>query len=67
MATGIPQGTVTDDGGHKRKFSFDVVVVPGMESNLFSVPTAMRKGVATLFHPDKPRLEYADVVFPMNV
>ena len=67
VATGIVQGTVTIDGGHKRQFSFDALVVPGMGSNLFSVTTAMQKGIATLFHPDKPRLEYDDVVLPMNV
>ena len=38
-----------------------------MGSNLFSVTTAMQKGIATSFHPDKPRLEYDDVVLPMNV
>ena len=27
----------------------------------------MYKGIATLFHPDKPRLEYDNVVLPMNV
>ena len=35
VATRIVQGTVTDDGGGKRQLSFDVVVVPGMGSNLF--------------------------------
>ena len=38
-----------------------------MGSNLFSATTAMQKGIATLFHPDKPRLEYDNVVLPMNV
>ena len=40
-ATGIAQGTVTDDGGHKRQFSLDAVVVSGMGSNLYSVTTAI--------------------------
>ena len=66
VATGIVivQDTVTDDGGHEWQFSFDDVVLPGMGSNLFSVTTAMQEGIATLFHPDKPRLEYDDVVLP---
>ena len=38
-----------------------------MGSNLFSVTTAMQKGNATLFHPNKPRLEYDDIVVPMHV
>ncbi|CAB1118025.1 unnamed protein product [Ectocarpus sp. CCAP 1310/34] len=35
-------------------------------TNLFSVTLAMLKGVETLFHPDNPRLESGDVVFPMQ-
>ena len=58
------QGTVTDD---KRQLSFDAVVVSGMGSNLFSVNTAMQKGLATLHNPDKPRFEYDDVGLPVNV
>ena len=38
-----------------------------MGSNLLSVTTAIQKGIATLFHPDKPRLAYDDIVLPMNV
>ena len=67
VGNGIFQDTVTDDGGHKMQFSFDAVVVRGMGSDLFSVTTTMQKGITTLFHPDKPRLEYDDVVLPMNV
>ena len=67
VATGIVQATVTDFGGHRRQLYFDAFVVPGMGSNLVSVITTMQKGIATLSHPDKPRLEYDDVVLPMNV
>ena len=38
-----------------------------MGFNLFSGTAAMQKKIATLFHADKPRLEYDDVVLPMNV
>ena len=31
VATGIVQGTVTDNGGHKIQFSFDPGVVPGRD------------------------------------
>ena len=49
VATGIVRGTVTDDGGHERQFSFDAVVLSGTGSNLFSSTTAMQKGIATYF------------------
>ena len=37
VATGIVQGTVIDDGGRERNFSFQAVVVSVMGANLFSV------------------------------
>ena len=67
VATGTVRGTISDDGGLERVVSFHAVVVPGMGANLFSVTEAMRKGVATIFHPDKPRLEVDDIVLPMNL
>ena len=54
VATGIVRGTVTDDGGHERQFSFDAVVVPGMGSNLFPVTTAMQKGLLRYFTLTSP-------------
>ena len=65
VATGTVRGTISDDG-LERVLSFHAVVVPGMGVNLFSVTEAMRKGIATIFHPDKPRLEVHDIVPPMN-
>lgn len=64
VVTGVVQDTVADDGGHERIFSFDAILVPGMVSNLFSV--TWQKGIATLFYPDKPRLEYDDLALPMS-
>ena len=66
VAMGTVHGTVTDDGGNKRHNSFRAVVVPVLGTNLFSVTTAMLKGVTTLFHPANPRLEKAGVVLPMQ-
>ena len=56
----------------KQPFSFHAVLVPGLGSNLFSVCNAWVQGIATLFHPAKPRLEYSevdygDVALPMNL
>ena len=62
VSTGTVRGTISDDGGLERVVSFHAVVVPEMGANLFSVTEAMRKGVATIFHPDKPRLEVDNIV-----
>ena len=67
VATGTVRGTISDDGGLERVVSFRAVVVPGMCANLFSVTEAMRKGIATIFLPEKPRLEVDDIVLPMNL
>ena len=60
VATGTVQGTVIDDGGRERNFFFQATVVPGMGANMFSVTEAMSKGVSTIFHPHKPRMEFDD-------
>ena len=67
VATGTVQGTVIDDGVRESNFSFQAVVVPGMGANLFSVTEATWKGVSTIFHPNKPRMEFDDIVLPMNL
>ena len=41
--------------------------MPGMGANLFSVTEAMWKGVSTIFHPHKLRMEFDDIVPPMNL
>ncbi|CAB1110628.1 unnamed protein product [Ectocarpus sp. CCAP 1310/34] len=66
VTTGTIFGAVTDDNGNDRHVSLRVILVSGLGTNLFSVTLAMLKGVATLFHPDNPRLESGDVVFPMQ-
>ena len=38
-----------------------------MGSNQFSVTTSIQTEIVTIFHPDNPRLQYDDVVLPMNV
>ena len=53
--------------GRTGKFSFRVVLVPGLGTNLFSVTAALSNGVASLFYPDKPRLESGSTVVPMKI
>ena len=67
VATGTVLGTVTDDRENKQYVSFSVAVVPELGINLFSVTTAMQKGVALLFYPTNPRLEKeGSAVLPMR-
>ena len=67
IATGTICGAVTDDSGNDRLIHFRVIIVlPGLDTNLFSVTAAMLKGVATLFHPTNPRMEKDGVVVPMQ-
>ena len=67
VATCTVHGTISDGGGLERVVSVGAVVVPRMGAKLFSVTEAMRKGVATIFHPDKPRLEVDDIILPINL
>lgn len=55
VATGTVNGTVVDDGGTECHASFRAAVLPGLGTNLFSVTSAMLKGVATVFYSDNPR------------
>ena len=66
--TGIIFDAVTDNCGNALHVSFRVVLVPGLGTNLFSVTSAMQKGVASLFYPENPRLESEseNVVIPME-
>ena len=56
-AEGMPQGLVTDDNGNQILVRVHIVVVPGIGRNLFSVMTAAKKGIATIFDNENPRLE----------
>ncbi|MEP4209297.1 hypothetical protein [Marinobacter alexandrii] len=66
VAAGTINGTITDDGGNKRAFSFRAIIVPGLGTNLFSVSLAMVEGMAALFYQDKPWLEKGNLVVLMK-
>ena len=66
ITTGTIFAAVTDDNGKDRRVLFRVSLVPDLGTNLFFVTAAMQKGVATLVHPVNPRLEWGEVVIPMQ-
>ena len=41
--------------------------MPGLGANLFFVTEEMYKGVSTIFHPHKPRMEFDEIVLPINL
>ena len=47
-AEGVLQGLVTDDNDNQMLVRVDIVVLPGIGRNLFSVMTAGKKGIATI-------------------
>ena len=51
---GVLQGLITDDNGNQILVRVDIVVVPGIERNLFSVMTAAKKGITTIFDYENP-------------
>ena len=60
------QGLVADDNGNQILVRVDIVVVPGIGRNLFSVMTAAKKGIATIFDYENPRLEGLNVTVPLG-
>ena len=60
-AEGVLQGLVTDDNGNQILVRVDIVVVPGIGCNLFSVMIAPEKGILDILDYENPRLEGSDV------
>ena len=63
---GVVQGLVTDSYGNKILVRVDIVVVPGIGRNLFSVMTAAKKVIVTVFDYENPRLEGSNVTVPLR-
>ena len=63
---GMLQGLVTDDNGNQILVRVDIVVVPEIGRNLFSVMTAAKKGIATIFDYENPRLEGINTTVPLR-
>ena len=62
----VLQGPVTDDNGNQILVRVDMVMVPGIGRNLFSVMTAAKKGIATIFDYENPKLEGFNVTVPLR-
>ena len=62
---GILQGVITDNCGNGQLVRIQVLVVPTIERNLFSVKTATRNGIVSIFDRENPRLEAFGVTFPL--
>ena len=65
-AEGVLQGLVADDNGNQILVWVVIVVVPGIGRNLFSVMTATKKGITTIFGYENPRLEGFNVTVPLR-
>ena len=63
---GVLQDLITDDYGNQILVRVDIVVVPGIGRNLFSVMTAAEKGIATIFDYKNPRLEVINATVPLR-
>ena len=65
-AKGILQGLVTDNHGEQHLARIAILIVPSIGRNLFSVKSATKKGVGSIFDFDKPRLELSDATVPVR-
>ena len=63
---GVLQGLATNGNGNQIFVRVDIVVVPGIGRNLFSVMTAPKKGIATIFDYENPKLERFNVTVPLQ-
>ena len=63
---GVLQSLVTDDNGNQILVRVDNVVAPRIGRNLFSVMTAGKKNIATIFDYENPRLEGFNVTVPLR-
>ena len=65
-AEGVLQGLVTDDYGNQILVTVDIMVVPRIGRNLFSVRTAAKKGIVAIFDYENSRLGGFNVTVPLR-
>ena len=63
---GVLLGLVTDDNGNQILVRVDIVLVPGIGRDLFSVTTVTKKDIVTIFHYENSRLEGFSVTEPLR-
>ena len=65
-AEGVLQSYITDNCGEPHLVGIAIVIVPGIGRNLFSVKTAARTGIVSIFDVNNPRLEAAEITVPLR-
>ena len=63
---GILQGLVTDNHGEQHLVRIAILIVPGIGRNLFSVKSAAKNGVVSIFYFDTPRLNLSGITVPLR-
>ena len=63
---GILQGVITDNYGNGHLVRIEILLVPTIGQNLFSVKTATRNGIVSIFDRGNPRLEAFGVTLPLR-
>ena len=62
----VLQGLTTDDNGNQVLVRVDIIGVPGIRHNLFSVRTTAKNSIATIFDYRNPRLKGSNVTVPLR-
>ena len=63
---GTLQGVITDNYGNDHLVRIQILAVPTIERNLFSVKTATRNGIIFIFDCENPQLEAFGVALPLR-
>ena len=63
---GIIQGVITDNYGNGHLIRIQILVAPTIGRDLFSVKTATRSGIVSIFDRDNPWLEAFGVTLPLS-
>ena len=62
---GVLQGFVTDDFGNQILVRVDIVEMPGIGRNLFSVTTTAKNIIVAIFNSEDSRLERFNATVPL--
>lgn len=66
VVTGIIRGCIIDQTGVKQRAGLSAVAVPGIERNLFSVPSTTEKGATHIFALEDSRIETNVFITPLQ-